>query len=98
MVCLLGPNGAGKSTLIRTLAGMQRPISGQIQIAGRDLSKLRPNELARLLAVVLTEGVSAGLLSVEALVALGRYPYTDWTGRLSSNDRDVIRWAIHAVD
>ncbi|MFT5826046.1 MAG: iron complex transport system ATP-binding protein, partial [Yoonia sp.] len=31
-ICLLGPNGAGKSTLIRTLAGMQAPLSGSLKL------------------------------------------------------------------
>ena len=34
-VCLLGPNGAGKSTLIRTLAGMQAPLRGALQVQGQ---------------------------------------------------------------
>jgi ABC-2 type transport system ATP-binding protein len=35
---LLGPNGAGKSTTIRVLIGQQRPTSGRVQVAGRDLA------------------------------------------------------------
>ena len=31
LVCLLGPNGAGKSTLMRTLAGLQRPLAGEVK-------------------------------------------------------------------
>ncbi|NOW96473.1 ABC transporter ATP-binding protein [Mucilaginibacter sp. SG564] len=34
---LLGPNGAGKSTLMRTIAGLQRPDSGQITFNGTDV-------------------------------------------------------------
>src|SRR5690349_10176231 len=32
LVCLIGPTGAGKSTLMRTLAGMQAPLAGTIQL------------------------------------------------------------------
>ena len=32
LVCLLGPNGCGKSTLIRTIAGMQPILSGEVFI------------------------------------------------------------------
>lgn len=97
MVCLLGPNGAGKSTLMRTLAGMQAPLSGQVRIGSVDLQRISSQELAQRLSIVLTEKPNLGLLSGYALVALGRHPYTDWTGRLSRYDEAMIRWAVAAV-
>lgn len=42
---LVGPSGAGKSTLIRLLIAEERPTSGKIVIAGRDLRQLRPRDL-----------------------------------------------------
>lgn len=96
-VCLIGPNGAGKSTLIRTLAGMQAPLSGQVRLLDDDIQALTPQALAKRLSIVLTDRVEAGALSAHALVALGRYPYTNWMGRLSAQDVSVIRWAIEAV-
>jgi iron complex transport system ATP-binding protein len=97
LVCLLGPNGAGKSTLLRTLAGMQAPLQGQIQIMGTDLYRLSPIDRARRLGVVLTDRAEVGALSVRALVALGRYPYTDWAGRLTAADEICIDQALAAV-
>ncbi len=97
MVCLIGPNGAGKSTLMRTLAGMQPPLSGQVTLGDRTLHDLPPVERAKKLGIVLTERPSVGLLSGYALVALGRHPYSDWTGRLTRYDEAVIRWAVEAV-
>jgi iron complex transport system ATP-binding protein len=97
LVCLLGPNGAGKSTLLRTLCGMQRPLQGQIRLLGRDLPHMHPRDIARQLSVVLTEQSDVGALSVYALVALGRYPYTDWSGRLTALDETCVQQAINAV-
>ncbi len=97
LVCLLGPNGAGKSTLMRTLAGLQKPLAGEVLLEGRDLHGLTESERARLLGLVLTERVDVGNLLAYALVALGRYPYTGWDGRLSHEDEEVVRWAIDAV-
>ncbi len=44
-VSLVGPSGAGKSTLIRLLIAEERPTTGRIVIAGRDLRTLRPRDL-----------------------------------------------------
>lgn len=97
LVCLIGPNGAGKSTLLRTLSGLQPPLCGHVLIEGQRVATLSPLELARRLSIVLTERVNVGMLSVQALVALGRYPYTDWMGRLSDADRELVEWAIRSV-
>ena len=97
LVCLLGPNGAGKSTLLRTLAGMQPPIQGEVRLLGDDVYKLAPQELAKRLSLVLTEKVDVGMLSAYTLVTLGRYPYTDWWGKLSQEDEAIATWAIKSV-
>lgn len=97
LVALLGPNGAGKSTLMRTLAGMQPALSGEIRLIGQALQAISAMERAKSLSVVLTEPIEAGLMTGSALVALGRYPYTDWTGHLSDQDQLVIAQAIAAV-
>ena len=97
LVCLIGPNGGGKTTLMRTLAGMQLPLAGRVAIDGRDIHTMPARERAKRLSVVLTERVSAGLLSAYAMVGLGRYPHTNWSGALSDKDHEIIQSAIRMV-
>ena len=97
LVCLLGPNGAGKSTLMRTLCAMQKPLAGDVRLEGADIHAMNTRDLARKLSVVLTERVTIGILTSYALVSLGRYPYTDWTGRLTERDHRIVRESIEAV-
>ncbi|WP_045441903.1 ABC transporter ATP-binding protein [Picosynechococcus sp. NKBG042902] len=96
-VCLVGANGSGKSTLIRTLAGLEAPQAGQVWLNGTPLTALNAAQRAQRLSLVLTERVDLAWMSVTELVALGRYPYTDWQGRLGPTDRQIVREAIAAV-
>jgi len=44
LTVLVGPSGCGKSTLLRTLAGLERPDSGEIRIGDRDVTQLEPRD------------------------------------------------------
>ena len=48
IVGIVGPNGAGKTTLFNAISGMVRPQRGVVRFGGRDLSRLREYERARL--------------------------------------------------
>ncbi len=45
---VVGPNGAGKTTLIRTILGLVKPWRGRVLYMGRDITKLRTNDIVRL--------------------------------------------------
>ena len=98
LVCLLGPNGAGKSTLMRTLAGLQPPLAGQVKIEQVDTQRITAAGLARKLSIVLTDRVEAGNLTVQELVTLGRYPHTGWLGNLTAHDQAIVREALASTN
>ena len=46
-VALMGPSGSGKTTLLNLIAGIDRPTSGQVIVAGTDVARLSESELAK---------------------------------------------------
>jgi iron complex transport system ATP-binding protein len=90
VISLIGPNGSGKSTLLRTLAGIQSPLGGSVELDGQPLASLGIRERARSVAVVLTGRTDSGFLTVRQLVGMGRYPYTGGSGRLTSGDAEIV--------
>ena len=43
-VSLLGPSGCGKTTTLQMIAGFEEPTQGQIHLAGKDITRMPPNE------------------------------------------------------
>lgn len=97
LTALLGRNGSGKSTLLRAIAGLNRRYEGTITVGGLDVAATPSPRLARALAFVSTERTRIANLSCRDVVALGRAPYTDWIGRLSKADRDIVDDSLEAV-
>ncbi|MCD6305435.1 MAG: ABC transporter ATP-binding protein [Deltaproteobacteria bacterium] len=97
-ICLLGPNGSGKTTILRTLSRLLSPLKGAVYLNGRMLNDLNSVELAKTLAVVLTEKLSAGLITAFEFAAMGRYPHTGFLGKLSEEDIQKTREALLLVN
>jgi cobalamin transport system ATP-binding protein len=96
-VAVIGPNGTGKSTLLRTLIGSQPSLAGEVFLDGHRIDRLDRVERARRIAVVLTDRVDPGLLTVGDVVMLGRHPHTGWSGYLTRRDVDVSRSAARQL-
>ncbi len=97
MLCLIGPNGSGKTTLLRTLSGLQHPLGGDVKINNKPVADYSQKELARQIALVLTDKVEIENATVWDVVALGQQPYSHWLGGLSSAGRVKIEESIQLV-
>lgn len=94
LTALIGANGIGKSTLLRTITGIQKPLSGTVLLQHKNLNQYHSVALAQEMSLVLTEKLPPSNLTVYELIALGRQPYTNWIGKLSAIDLAKINDAI----
>lgn len=94
LVALIGRNGAGKSTLLRSIVSLQDPLQGDIFIYNRRLSEIHKRELPRTVSFTSTEPIDLHNIRVQEAVALGRFPYTNWIGTLSDEDRQKTEEAL----
>ena len=101
ILTLIGPNGAGKSTILKSITRHLQTISGRVYVGEQELHRWQPKELAKRLAVVLTDRIRPELTTCAEVVAMGRYPYTNLFGRLTEEDRAAVAEAlerVHALD
>ena len=97
LIALIGPNGAGKSTLFKTLTAHIKPISGSIELLGKELFEYSSKEKAMLIGLVLTERPDDMFLKVYDVVASGRCPYTNFFGKIEKEDENIIQESLEIV-
>lgn len=79
IVSIIGANGAGKTTLLRCISGLVKPLSGEIEFLGKQISK-KPNEIVKQGIIHVPEGrrTFSGL-TVEDNLLVGGYLYDSKT-------------------
>lgn len=89
---LIGPNGAGKTTLLMLIARLLAPSRGELLIGGRSIADVPIRDYAKRVATLRQSPDFNLRLTVEELVAFGRFPYS--RGKLTAHDRQAIDEAI----
>ncbi len=90
LIALMGINGVGKSCFLKTISGLHPAIDGDINLNERSFTRITPAEIAKKLAVVLTDKIHADFLRVHELIALGRSPYTNFWGDFLEEDGQAV--------
>ena len=101
ILTLIGPNGAGKSTILKSMTKQLKLVGGTVYLGGEQMNRMSGKEVAKKLAVVMTERLRPELMTCEDIVATGRYPYTGTLGILSERDWEKVHEAmalVHAAD
>ncbi|WP_042220477.1 iron ABC transporter ATP-binding protein [Oceanobacillus manasiensis] len=92
----IGPNGAGKSTLISMISRLIARDNGDITIDGKDILKVKNNELAKKISILKQSNGINLKLTVRELVSFGRFPYSQ--GKLSNEDWVKVEEAIDYME
>ena len=97
ITAVVGANGCGKSTLLRALARLIRPREGTVLLDGQAIRELPSREVARRLGMLPQAPVAPDTLSVEDLVARGRYPHQRLFRQWSRQDEEAVEEALVAT-
>jgi iron complex transport system ATP-binding protein len=97
-VSILGPNGAGKSTLLKLINGFLKVEAGEILISGKDVSKWKQEELAKVVTYIPQENYIQYNFTVEEIILMGRYPFISLWQDYSGQDRAIVDKIIQDLD
>ena len=98
ILTLIGPNGSGKTTVLKSITRHLATIAGTVYLDGKNMQLINGKEVAKKLAVVLTERIRPEIMSCFEFVSAGRYPYTGSFGMLTSHDKEVVNNALEKVN
>jgi len=94
LIGIIGPNGCGKSTLLRSINGLLKIESGELEVNGLDVRKVSLEEMAKICSNIPTEFPPDFNLSVYEVVMLGRYPHRKSMWWETPEDEAVVKNAL----
>lgn len=91
---IIGPNGAGKSTLLKGILGLQKKLSGEIQIMGKDIKEVKK----KISYIPQAGSVNWDFpTTVFDVVLMGRYVHLGWIKRPQKKDYEMAEAALEKI-
>ena len=94
---IIGANGCGKSTILKTIAIIIQAKSGDIFVNNINIKEQSPKDLAKVMAVLPQSPQAPSGLTVEELIAYGRFPHQKGFGKMKKEDEDIVTWALKST-
>lgn len=97
LIALIGLNGSGKSSLLKSIVKLMDSLKGEILLSEKNILDYTNAELAGIIAYVTANWQPEENMTVEELIRLGRYPYTNLFGMLSEEDLSIVEDSIEKL-
>lgn len=94
---IIGPNGCGKSTVLKAVGRILKPKKGMVYLNGDDIRRFTTREVAQKMAILPQSPQAPAGLTVDELVAYGRFPHQRGFGKLKPEDNKIIAWALEVT-
>lgn len=94
---IIGPNGCGKSTVLKAVGRILKPKCGMVYLDGDDIRNLSTKEVAKKMAILPQTPTAPSGLTVSELVAYGRFPHQKGFGKLTPEDKKIVKWALEVT-
>lgn len=94
---IIGANACGKSTLLKAMARLIKPISGNITLNNKRISKIPPKRLARTVGLLPQSPIVPEGISVADLVGRGRFPHQPMLGGWTQKDYAAVAEAMEIM-
>ncbi|QDP38952.1 ABC transporter ATP-binding protein [Radiobacillus deserti] len=95
---IIGANACGKSTLLKTLARLIKPKSGMVTLDGKQISKIPPKQLARVVGLLPQSPIVPEGITVADLVGRGRFPHQSLFNGWTKKDYEAVAEAMEIMN
>lgn len=97
IIALIGINGSGKSSMLKSMAGINKFLNGEVLINGKKPESYNKRNLAQTLSFVSTKPIVFSHIDVFDFTLLGRYPHKNIFNTNNTHDELLVRQALNNV-